>query len=210
MKKLLLSTLLLCGASALHGTTPMPAALTGYKWDTRELNTTILFPARIATVVSPKWIEPADYTKYSAVYIGERLRGLGSDANWNSDEKLDLVLNYLHNGGTIIVSGNTPAELVDAKKFPAQFTAIFGFKTLSAVTKPKGLKIKGNPSLFPLAIKKAAAAPADNRYTSWPLDYPTTSDDNIEILPNCSNIELVFGTYHMHIRDGKKFLYLNH
>ena len=49
-----------------------------------------------------------------------------------------------------------------------------------------------------------------NRYTSWPLDYPTTSDDNIEILPNCSNIELVFGTYHMHIRDGKKFLYLNH
>ena len=162
MKKLLLSTLLLCSASALHGATPLPAGLTGYKWDIRELNTAILSPARIAAVVSTKWIEPADYTKYSAIYIGERLRGLGSDANWNSHEKIDLVLNYLRNGGTIIVSGNTPAELLDAKEFPAQFAAVFGFKTLSSVADPKGLKIKGNPSLFPLVIRKAAKDPAES------------------------------------------------
>ena len=161
MKKLLLSTLLLCGASCLHGTTLLPAALTGYKWDIRELNTSILLPARIETVISDQWIQPADYTKYAAVYIGERLRTLGSNANWNSPEKIDLVMNYLRNGGTIIVSGNTPAELVDAKKFPAQFAAIFGFKKLSSVSKPKGLKIKENPSVFPLAISKAAIQPAE-------------------------------------------------
>lgn len=160
MKKLFAYLFLLCGAAALHGQNTTPALLLGYKWDTRELNTAILYPARIATEINQKWVAPAEYAKYSAVYIGERLR-LGKDANWNNKESLKLVADYLANGGTIIVSGNTPQELIDPKKFPAEFANIFGFAKLAAVAKPQGMKIKGEKMLFPLKPSRVAVKPSE-------------------------------------------------
>ena len=94
MKKLFAYLFLLCSAIVLHGQNATPALLLGYKWDTRELNTAILFPARVATDIKLNWVSPAEYAKYSAVYIGERIR-LGKDAHWNSKESLKTVTDYL-------------------------------------------------------------------------------------------------------------------
>ena len=161
MKKFLYSAALLCCALALHGAALRPVALVGYKWDINELNSSILLPARVEAVRHiNKWLPTADYGKFSAVYIGERLRGLGKNDNWNTPEAIKDVLAYLNNGGTIIASGNTPLELLDAKKFPKEFASIFGFARLFKPAKTKGMKVKGEKMIFPLNPTRVADKPA--------------------------------------------------
>ena len=131
MKKLICFAALLCCALALPGAELNPVALVGYKWDINELNSSILYSARVDTVrFVNKWLPPAEYGKFSAVYIGERLRGLGKNDNWNDPQAIKDVLAYLNNGGVIITSGITPADLLDSRKFPKEFASIFGFARL--------------------------------------------------------------------------------
>ena len=140
MKKLLYFTALLCCAAALHGADLRPVALVGYKWDINELNSSILYSARIDAVLhANKWLPTKEYSKYSAVYFGEKLRG---QDNWNSPQAIRDVLAYLNNGGVIIASGNTPTELLDAKKFPKEFASVFGFARLTKPDKTRGMKVQ--------------------------------------------------------------------
>lgn len=163
MKKLLCSLAVLCSAFALYSQNVRPAALLGYKWDINELNSAILLPARVDTVrFVNKWLPPSEYGKYAAVYLGERLRGLGKDANWNDPQAIKDVLAYLNNGGIIIVSGNMPLDLLDYKKFPTEFAQIFGFANLTSVSKPKGLKLAGSETIYPLIPTRVANKPAEN------------------------------------------------
>ena len=121
----------------------------------------VSYPARVEAVRHiNKWLPTADYGKFSAVYIGERLRGLGKNDNWNTPEAIKDVLAYLNNGGTIIASGNTPLELLDAKKFPKEFASIFGFARLFKPAKTKGMKVKGEKMIFPLNPTRVADKPA--------------------------------------------------
>ena len=160
MKKLICFAALLCCALALPGAELNPVALVGYKWDINELNSSILYSARVDTVrFVNKWLPPAEYGKFSAVYIGERLRGLGKNDNWNDPQAIKDVLAYLNNGGVIITSGITPADLLDSRKFPKEFASIFGFARLFKPDKTKGMKVKGEKMIFPLNPTRVAAKP---------------------------------------------------
>ena len=159
MKKFIWMGFLLCSALTLFGVSKRPVALAGYKYDINELNAAILHSARVETVRHiNKLLPTAEYGKYSAVYIGERLHDKNN--NWNNPQAIKDVLAYLNDGGIIIVSGNLPGELLDAKKFPKEFASIFGFARLANPGKTKGMKVQGERMTFPINPTRVAGKPA--------------------------------------------------
>ena len=125
MKKL---SLLLCLTAlfSLYGSV-RPLAIGGYSYEAK----------RVASEVAVKncWLyklttpTPAEYKNYSVVYLGELLKNAPASTLWTTPENHKLVLEYLNNGGVIVVSKEMPRILL-GKKFKYDGPKFFGFNNM--------------------------------------------------------------------------------
>ena len=105
----------------------LPLAIGGYHYEAR----------RVASEVAVKncWLyklttpTPAEYKNYSVVYLGELLKNAPASTLWTTPENHKLVLEYLNNGGVIVVSKEMPRILL-GKKFKYDGPKFFGFNNM--------------------------------------------------------------------------------
>jgi hypothetical protein len=107
MKKLTFSAFcaLVAGIAFADG---KPVALMGFGTDVRAMKSGVVDQSRYESVFLPdKWVEPADYGKYSVLYFGEKLRGEAKGKNWIGGEARAAAEKFLAEGGTVIVAGRS-------------------------------------------------------------------------------------------------------
>lgn len=119
-------------------------------------------------------------------YNGEKLANTLSKWNYRIIEDSSLVIYYIYN-----------------KKTYALYFGLNKSSEIVACSQWMNIDLWTNDALwlFPLFA---------NQYTSRPLEQLTAADDAIEIQPNNAETQWIFGNYHLIIRDGKKFLHINH
>ena len=83
--------------------------------------------------LSVKRIEPADFSKYSLVYIGETLKYDKKKNDWCDPAVLKTVRTYLENGGVIITSGEIPYQLAGRKRNLGEIGKLFGFSAFPTI-----------------------------------------------------------------------------
>ena len=140
-----LGTLLLC-LSAVALFSARPVAVGGYRYEARRI---------MAEVVNKNcWIgksetpNPADYKKYSVIFLGEQLKKAPETILWNTPAARKYVMDYLNDGGIIITSGDMPRSLLN-KKNRKETVKIFGFVEITACKeKISGARVGSGKELF--------------------------------------------------------------
>ena len=85
-----------------------PVALMGFGTDVRTMKSEVVAQSRYASVTfENKWIDPADYGKYSVIYVGEKLRGEARGKSWREGAAREAIEKFIADGGIVIVGGRT-------------------------------------------------------------------------------------------------------
>ena len=83
-----------------------PVALMGFGTDVRAMKAGVVDQSRYESeFLADKWVDPADYGKYSVLYFGEKLRGEAEGKNWIGGEAQAAAEKFIADGGTVIVAG---------------------------------------------------------------------------------------------------------
>ena len=108
MKKLIITAVAGCLCAAAGFAKDRPIALMGYTTDVRGIEAEVMKPGRyVYETFCDKWIDPADYGKYAAIYVGEKIDGAAKGKNWRENgPSRDALAKYLASGGTVIVGGD--------------------------------------------------------------------------------------------------------
>ena len=102
MIKLIITTVAGCLCAAAGFAKDRPIALMGYTTDVRGIEAEVMKPGRyVYETFCDKWIDPADYGKYAAIYVGEKIDGAAKGKNWRENgPSRDALAKYLASGGT--------------------------------------------------------------------------------------------------------------
>lgn len=125
MKKLLLPVLLV-GIVSAAATEKKPVLLLGQSYDSNPVKKNILLPAGINSRVEQKWVKPADYGRYAAVYYGLANKSQ-KEARWESPEDIANLKKYVSEGGILIVTGGALYNLTGKGRSLAKLQDILGF-----------------------------------------------------------------------------------
>ena len=107
MKRILLLLVAVCAALG-SAWAAKPIALMGFGTDVKAMKSEVLDQARYVSVMfENKWVDPADYGKYSVLYFGEKLRGEAKGKNWIEGEARAAAEKFIASGGTVIVAGTS-------------------------------------------------------------------------------------------------------
>ena len=158
VKKLLLMCALL-SFLAVNAAVELPVSAGGYKYDSRYMLNNLI--RKNSWINDSGTIPPAKYKNYSAVYLGNLLKGEKTENLWQTPGNLKLVKEYLADGGVVIVNCFIPRELL-GKSFDKIAPELFGFGAFSSSAKAKGAILKENGDLMawqlgsgPCAVKLA-------------------------------------------------------
>ena len=144
---------------AMNAAVELPVSAGGYKYDSRYMLNNLI--RKNSWINDSGTIPPAKYKNYSAVYLGNLLKGEKPENLWQTPENLKLVKEYLADGGVIIVNCFIPRELL-GKSFAKIGPELFGFGSFTSAAKAKGAILKENGDLMawqlgsgPCAVKLA-------------------------------------------------------
>ena len=113
MKGITAAVVCMAAGAAIAG---KPIALMGCGTDVRTIKADVVDQSRYASVVfENKWVDPADYGKYSVIYVGEKLRGEAKGKNWKDGAAREAIEKFIADGGTVIVGGRTAMTELDRK-----------------------------------------------------------------------------------------------
>ena len=107
MKKMMMAAIgaLMAGMAFSGG---KPVALMGFGTDVKAMKFEITDQCRYESeLMADKWVDPADYGRYSVLYFGEKLRGEAQGKNWIGGEAQAAAEKFLAGGGTVIVAGRS-------------------------------------------------------------------------------------------------------
>lgn len=91
------------------GMAPRPVALMGFATDVKALETDVMKSSRyVYETYIGKWVDPADYGRFSVLYFGEKIDGEAKGRNFKrgeSEEARAALTRFLDAGGVAIVGG---------------------------------------------------------------------------------------------------------
>ena len=104
MKSIAAAVVCMAAGAAFAG---KPIALMGFGTDVKTIKADVVDQSRyVSADLTDKWVDPADYGKYSVLYFGEKLRGEAKGRNWKEGEARAAAEKFIADGGLVIVAGS--------------------------------------------------------------------------------------------------------
>ncbi|MBQ9088074.1 MAG: DUF4838 domain-containing protein [Lentisphaeria bacterium] len=137
MKKIFIVFVAFFAVFALAAT-GKPVAVFGHPGDVKSISTGVLQPANIAFEKPQKWLTPAEMSKYSVIYFGER-RPAG--ALYSA-----ALENFVKDGGTVIFTGSAVVSFTGKTRDLSKAANFLGFSYAANMNKVKVSAVEFNNS----------------------------------------------------------------
>lgn len=141
------SLLMAVFAGMILAAAPRPLSVGGNSYDVKTMLADVCSKNNWQAVRGT--VNISDFSKFSAVYIGNMLKYEKVKPLLNSDTDRKQLLDYLTAGGTLVVNCYIPVEMMGKKDFYKSGSQIFGFGEFVKVNNAKGVICGNSETLLP-------------------------------------------------------------